>query len=214
MELASRSERTRRRPAPPLTDPRLRSLAGGDPDVPTATVRPRAGRPRSPLSLTGGAAGRLPHRRLDRGASRSATSASCAGDAVGSRVECREIGRISSWWRRICHAISAMALHIAMPAYITLVLSLPGWVAGAVFTLNTVMVELGQGLAVNAMTGSVRTNVVVLGTLRKSRRTRSPPQLLLLLAVVFGLPPTTASSSLPGSRRPAIRASRTEKSSP
>jgi len=107
-----------------------------------------------------------------------------------------------------------MALHIAMPAYITLVLSLPGWVAGAVFTLNTVMVELGQGLAVNAMTGSVRTNVVVLGTLRKSRRTRSPPQLLLLLAVVFGLPPTTASSSLPGSRRPAIRASRTEKSSP
>ncbi len=63
------------------------------------------------------------------------------------------------------YATSAMALNIAMPVYITKSLGLPGWVAGAVFTINTVMIGLGQGLVVNAMKGSVRTNIVALGTL-------------------------------------------------
>ncbi|MBA2772978.1 MAG: MFS transporter [Nocardioidaceae bacterium] len=62
-------------------------------------------------------------------------------------------------------ATSAMALNIAIPVYITQSLGLPGWVAGAVFTINTVMIGLGQGLVVNAMEGSVRTNIVSLGAL-------------------------------------------------
>jgi len=64
-----------------------------------------------------------------------------------------------------CYAISAMALNIAMPVYITEVLGHPGWVAGVLFTINTVLIGLGQGLVVNAMEGSVRTNIVALGSL-------------------------------------------------
>ncbi len=44
-----------------------------------------------------------------------------------------------------CYAMSAMALNIAVPVYIIEFLGLPGWVAGAVFTINTVMIGLGQG---------------------------------------------------------------------
>lgn len=62
-------------------------------------------------------------------------------------------------------ATSAMALNIAMPVYITASLGLPGWVAGAVFTINTILIGLGQGLVVNAMQGSVRSNIVALGSL-------------------------------------------------
>jgi len=61
------------------------------------------------------------------------------------------------------YATSAMALNIAIPVYVTQSLGLPGWVAGAVFTINTVMIGLGQGLVVNAMEGSVRANIVALG---------------------------------------------------
>ncbi len=61
------------------------------------------------------------------------------------------------------YAIAAMALNVAMPVYFTQLLGLPGWVAGAVFTLNTVMIGLGQGLVVNAMTGATRSNILVVG---------------------------------------------------
>ena len=44
-------------------------------------------------------------------------------------------------------------------------LGLPGWVTGAVFTINTVMVGLGQGLAVRAMTGRVRWRILVVANL-------------------------------------------------
>ncbi len=63
------------------------------------------------------------------------------------------------------YATSAMALNVVVPVYVTQSLGLPGWVAGAVFTLNTVMIGFGQGLAVNAVTGSVRANIVALGSL-------------------------------------------------
>jgi len=63
------------------------------------------------------------------------------------------------------YAISGMALNIAMPVYFTESLELPGWVVGVVFTLNTVLIGVGQGLVVNAMQGSVRTNVVAVGCL-------------------------------------------------
>lgn len=65
----------------------------------------------------------------------------------------------------ITYTSSAMALNIAMPVYITQSLDLPGWVAGVVFTINTVMIGVGQGLVVNAMGGSVRTNIIALGSL-------------------------------------------------
>lgn len=61
------------------------------------------------------------------------------------------------------YAMSAMALNVAMPVYITRVLGLPGWLAGTVFTVNTVLIGLGQGLAVNAMGGFVRSRVIALG---------------------------------------------------
>lgn len=63
------------------------------------------------------------------------------------------------------YATSAMALNIAMPVYITHVLGFPGWVAGAVFTINTLLIGLGQGLVVSAMGGSIRANIVALGLL-------------------------------------------------
>jgi MFS family permease len=49
-----------------------------------------------------------------------------------------------------------------MPVYATTVLGLSGWVTGAVFTINTVMVGFGQGLAVNRMTGVRRWRVLLL----------------------------------------------------
>jgi MFS family permease len=42
---------------------------------------------------------------------------------------------------------------------------LPGWVTGAVFTINTIMVGLGQGLVVRAMTGRTRWRLLVLANL-------------------------------------------------
>ena len=63
------------------------------------------------------------------------------------------------------YATSAMALNIVIPVYVTQWLGLSGWVAGAIFTLNTVMIGLGQGLVVNLMEGSVRANIIALGSL-------------------------------------------------
>ncbi len=63
------------------------------------------------------------------------------------------------------YATSAMTLNIALPVYLTRSLGLPGWVAGVVFTINTLMIGLGQGLVVNAMEGAVRTNIIALGGL-------------------------------------------------
>lgn len=61
------------------------------------------------------------------------------------------------------YATSAMALNVAIPVYLTEFLGLPGWVAGAAFTINTLLIGLGQGLVVNAMAGSRRYNIVALG---------------------------------------------------
>ena len=41
---------------------------------------------------------------------------------------------------------SMMVLNFALPVYAITVLGLPGWVTGAVFTINTIMVGFGQGL--------------------------------------------------------------------
>lgn len=69
------------------------------------------------------------------------------------------------WAVQLGYCFSMMVLNVAMPVYATTVLELPGWVTGAVFTLNTVMVGLGQGLVVRAMTGARRWRVLVLANL-------------------------------------------------
>jgi len=66
------------------------------------------------------------------------------------------------WTAQLAFSTSMMVLNFAMPVYATTVLGLPGWVTGAVFTLNTVMVGFGQGLAVRAMTGAARYRVLML----------------------------------------------------
>ncbi|WP_404954601.1 MFS transporter [Streptomyces sp. 147326] len=60
-----------------------------------------------------------------------------------------------------CYAMSTMVLSVAVPVYVVEVLDLPGWISGAAFVINTVMVSLGQGIAINSMTGSVRSRIIV-----------------------------------------------------
>ena len=69
------------------------------------------------------------------------------------------------WCAQLTFSTSMMVLNFAMPVFATTMLGLPGWVTGAVFTINTVMVGLGQGLAVRAMTGWVRWRILVLANL-------------------------------------------------
>ncbi len=66
------------------------------------------------------------------------------------------------WLAQFCYCNSMMVLNFALPVYATAVLGLPGWVTGAIFTLNTVMVGFGQGLMVRALTGATRWRVLVL----------------------------------------------------
>ena len=60
------------------------------------------------------------------------------------------------------YAMGCLALNVVMPVYIVHVLGLPGWVSGAVYVINTVLIGLGQGLVVRQMTGAVRWRIVVL----------------------------------------------------
>jgi MFS family permease len=69
------------------------------------------------------------------------------------------------WCAQLAYSTSMSVLNFALPIYATTVLGLPGWVTGAVFTLNTIMVGLGQGLVVRAMTGRVRWRILVLANL-------------------------------------------------
>ena len=69
------------------------------------------------------------------------------------------------WCTQLTFSTSMMVLNFAMPVFATTFLGLPGWVTGAVFTINTIMVGLGQGLAVRAMTGRIRWRILVLANL-------------------------------------------------
>lgn len=59
------------------------------------------------------------------------------------------------------YSLPMMLLNLALPIYAVTILGLPGWVTGVVFTLNCVMVGLGQGLVVDAMTGRRRYRILV-----------------------------------------------------
>ncbi|MFD6422394.1 MFS transporter [Streptomyces sp. NPDC060198] len=65
--------------------------------------------------------------------------------------------------QQLCFAISLFALNIAIPVYAVDVLGLPGWTAGAVFTLNTLMVGFGQAAVLGRVGGRVRSRVLVAG---------------------------------------------------
>ena len=65
------------------------------------------------------------------------------------------------WVLQLTFACSMMVLNFAFPVYAVTVLGLPGWVTGAVFVINTVMVGFGQGLVVSACTGRIRWRVMV-----------------------------------------------------
>jgi MFS family permease len=69
------------------------------------------------------------------------------------------------WCAQLTFSMAMMVLNFAMPVYATAVLGLPGWVSGAVFTINTIMVGLGQGLVVRAMTGRIRWRIIALAQL-------------------------------------------------
>jgi MFS family permease len=60
----------------------------------------------------------------------------------------------------LCYALAEMTLNVAMPVYFVDTVGLPGWVPGVVFVINTVMIGVGQGLVVRAMTGAVRRRVL------------------------------------------------------
>ncbi|WP_405816900.1 MFS transporter [Streptomyces sp. NBC_01390] len=64
---------------------------------------------------------------------------------------------------QLCFAISLFALNVAIPVYAVDVLGLPGWTAGAVFVLNTLMVGFGQGIVVGWLGGRIRSRVLVAG---------------------------------------------------
>jgi len=69
------------------------------------------------------------------------------------------------WLAQLTFSTAMMVLNFALPVYATTVLGLPGWVTGGVFTINTVMVGLGQGIAVRAMTGRIRWRIMLLSNL-------------------------------------------------
>ena len=63
---------------------------------------------------------------------------------------------------QLTFVVGVMVLNFALPVYVAETIDLPGWLVGAIFTLNTVMVGLGQGLAVRWMTGRVRARMMAL----------------------------------------------------
>jgi len=69
------------------------------------------------------------------------------------------------WLNQFVYSTSMMVLNFAFPVYAVTVLGLPGWVTGAVFTINTLMIGFGQGLVVRGMTGSRRWRVLLLTNL-------------------------------------------------
>lgn len=60
------------------------------------------------------------------------------------------------------YAMGCLALNVVLPVYVVEILGLPGWVSGAVYVVNTVLIGLGQGLVVQQMTGAIRWRIVVL----------------------------------------------------
>lgn len=86
-------------------------------------------------------------------------------DSAGWRQVLKDRAYLVLVATNITYALTAISLNVAFPVYLTRTLDLPGWVTGTVFTLNTLMIGLGQGLVVNALAGSVRARIIMLGSL-------------------------------------------------
>ena len=94
------------------------------------------------------------------GRARCATTTAAAGAGVRWWVGFADRGYRVLLAVILCYALAEMTLNVAMPVYFVDTLGLPGWVPGAVFVINTVMIGVGQGLVVRAMTGAVRRRVL------------------------------------------------------
>lgn len=102
-----------------------------------------------------------------------------AGEAAPSESAAGPEVRGLSGWARVlgdrrylalvlvsaCYAFGTMSLVIVMPVYAIDVLGLPGWVSGALFTVNTVLVGFLQSLVVRRMDGRTRHRVITAGLL-------------------------------------------------
>ncbi|GAA4109927.1 MFS transporter [Knoellia locipacati] len=78
------------------------------------------------------------------------------GDVVRDRAYLRLV------LGQLTFVVGMMVLNFALPVYAAETLDLPGWLVGAIFTLNTILVGLGQGLMVRWMTGRVRARMMAL----------------------------------------------------
>jgi MFS family permease len=102
-----------------------------------------------------------------------------------------------------CSTLASMAFAVAVPFHVVEQLGLPGWLSGAVLVVNTLLVSLGQGRLITAMTGAMRSLLLVVaawlvagsyavfwaaGTLG----TTAGVVLVLLAAVVFTVGEMTA----------------------
>ncbi|WP_338703217.1 MFS transporter [Streptomyces sp. Q6] len=89
---------------------------------------------------------------------------SAGHDAAGGwRRVLRDRRYLTVVGHQLCFALSLFALNVAVPLYTVDVLGLPGWTAGVVFTLNTLMVGFGQGVLLGRLGGRVRSRVLVAG---------------------------------------------------
>ncbi|MBW3084987.1 Multidrug resistance protein MdtH [Austwickia sp. TVS 96-490-7B] len=61
------------------------------------------------------------------------------------------------------YSLAGLALTLAIPVYVAEILRLPGWVVGALYVVNTVMVGFGQSAVIQAMTGHRRWRIYLLG---------------------------------------------------
>jgi MFS family permease len=94
------------------------------------------------------------------GGTRPARERDAAADDVHWWVGFADRGYRSLLAVILCYALAEMTLNVAMPVYFVDTVGLPGWVPGVVFVINTVMIGVGQGLVVRAMTGAVRRRVL------------------------------------------------------
>lgn len=61
----------------------------------------------------------------------------------------------------IAFSLSAYVLGVAIPVYAAVVLHMPGWVAGAAFMVNTLLIGFGQERIVRTQNGRIRSRVLV-----------------------------------------------------
>ncbi|HRC41072.1 MAG TPA: MFS transporter [Tetrasphaera sp.] len=100
--------------------------------------------------------------RVPHGAAPEASHPADAGASVGWGVLLRDRGYLALVGVNTAAALCTLTLNVAIPVYVIDVLGLPGWVSGALFALNTLMIGFGQGLVVRRMDGHTRAIIVIL----------------------------------------------------